>query len=72
MSRMLVIPPPYSDKLWDTPWFFECISLGNNKYLVNEDRVNSLFGEYHTFKEEGVLPDNATHLPNQLKIEFDE
>jgi hypothetical protein len=72
MSRLLVVTPPYSNRLWNTSWFSECVLLESNSYIVSEDRVTSLFGNYHSFKEYGSLPENSTHIPGQLKIEFDE
>lgn len=92
MSKLYIVGPPHSDKLWDTPWFFECIPYtydtretdSNRKdmvlrttatYLVREERVISLFGRHHRFKEYNErlerLHENYGRYPNQLRIDFD-
>ena len=76
MSKLYIVGPPHSDKLWNTSWFYECIPYESNTYLVNEERVIDLFGKHHRFKEHNErferLHENYGHYPNQLRIEFDE
>ena len=92
MSKLYIVGPPHSDKLWNTSWFYECIPYEydthqtdsnkknillkiNSTYLVREERVISLFGKHHRFKEYNAkyerLHENYGVHPDQLRIEFD-
>lgn len=76
MNSYLIVPAPHSEFLWRQPWFFECIPYDDIDrccvYLVPSNRVEELFGEYHSFKEYGQLDENYVHSPLQYRIDFDE
>jgi len=78
MNRYYIITPPYSERLWEETWFYECIPYDEfdrrGIYLAPEHKVNELFGRYHNFKlydeKQELLHAEYGYNPHQLRIEF--
>lgn len=78
MSKYCIVSHPYSQKLWEQSWFYECLPYrevdGTDSYLVPEHRTTELFGRYHRFREHNErldrLYDSNGYGPFQYRIEF--
>jgi hypothetical protein len=76
MNSYFIVSSPHSDLLWEQSWFYECIPYDDVDrccvYLVPHNRVEELFGEYHTFSIYGELDENYSTNPSQYRLDFPE